>query len=129
MKKQSTKKKLKYTFTVDRKTWLRGEGSDDSKLLRESDGKMCCLGFACLQLGNVKKDSLKDVQVPVRIPGKERDKLLSTPLEFLISADNESCDIRLEMMTFNDVKGLSYKQREKQLKKLFAAKNIQIKFI
>lgn len=36
---------------VDRKTWLRGEGSYSSFLLRPNDGKMCCLGFACKALG------------------------------------------------------------------------------
>jgi len=33
---------------VDRTTWLRGEGSEPSRLLRRSDGKMCCLGSVCL---------------------------------------------------------------------------------
>jgi hypothetical protein len=32
-------------LTVDRKTWLRGEGDRVSRLLRPSDGQMCCLGF------------------------------------------------------------------------------------
>jgi len=36
---------------IDRTKWLRGEGSDASRLLRPSDGKMCCLGFACLAAG------------------------------------------------------------------------------
>lgn len=38
-------------FTISRKTWLRGEGSTDSSLLRVKDGKMCCLGSICLQGG------------------------------------------------------------------------------
>jgi len=32
------------SFVVDRKTWLRGEGTEKSFLLRE-DHKRCCLGF------------------------------------------------------------------------------------
>ena len=36
---------------IDRRTWLRGEGASQSFLLREADGKMCCLGFACLAAG------------------------------------------------------------------------------
>lgn len=31
-------------FTIDRKSWYRGNGPAVSKLLRE-DGKMCCVGF------------------------------------------------------------------------------------
>ena len=35
----------KKSFTINRKKWLRGEGDDDSRLLRSTDNKMCCLGF------------------------------------------------------------------------------------
>lgn len=36
---------------IDRSKWLRGEGETASKLLRERDGKMCCLGFYLLSCG------------------------------------------------------------------------------
>lgn len=37
---------------VDRKRWLHGEGRDGfSVLYREEDGKMCCIGFACVEAG------------------------------------------------------------------------------
>lgn len=48
---------------VDRRTWLRGEGAWDSSLLRKSDNKMCCLGFACEQAG-VPRERLMDVSYP-----------------------------------------------------------------
>lgn len=35
--------------TVDRDRWIRGE--INSRLLREGDRKMCCLGFACIAAG------------------------------------------------------------------------------
>jgi hypothetical protein len=38
-------------FVIDRSKWLRGEGTGDSFLLRPSDGKMCCVGQMCKQLG------------------------------------------------------------------------------
>lgn len=38
-------------FTVERSKWLRGEGHQESALLRESDGKMCCMGFYALACG------------------------------------------------------------------------------
>lgn len=50
-------------FTVDRKRWLRGEGEPRSRLLRSSDGKMCCLGFACLAAGHT-EDEIRDVATP-----------------------------------------------------------------
>lgn len=36
---------------IDRRRWLRGEGPDASRLLRKTDGKMCCLGFVCEAVG------------------------------------------------------------------------------
>lgn len=37
-------------FIVDRKTWYRGKGSDESMLLRD-DGMRCCIGFVGKQCG------------------------------------------------------------------------------
>jgi hypothetical protein len=36
---------------INRRGWLKGEGSDASKLLRESDGLRCCIGFAASAAG------------------------------------------------------------------------------
>ena len=43
---------------IDRKKWLHGEGSARSFLLREEDGKMCCLGFYALSKGYSKEEIL-----------------------------------------------------------------------
>lgn len=51
---------------VNRKTWLRGEGEDNSGLYRSSDGKMCCLGFAGIVCGyNI--DELDDNKTPIGV--------------------------------------------------------------
>jgi hypothetical protein len=36
---------------ISRKIWLRGEGPSNSKLLRTTDQKMCCLGILLEQSG------------------------------------------------------------------------------
>lgn len=41
----------KQVVVIEREKWLHGEGSLESCLLRSSDGKMCCLGFASLACG------------------------------------------------------------------------------
>lgn len=46
-------------LVIDRSKWLRGEGSSNSKLLRESDGKMCCLGFYAKQCGYTDEEILQ----------------------------------------------------------------------
>lgn len=38
-------------FTVDRKTWYRGQDNLKSRLLREKDGMRCCIGFVGQQCG------------------------------------------------------------------------------
>jgi hypothetical protein len=38
-------------LVIDRTIWLRGEGGSKSYLLREGDGKMCCLGFDAIEYG------------------------------------------------------------------------------
>lgn len=36
---------------VDRKTWYRGKGGTQSRLVRPFDNKKCCIGFLGLALG------------------------------------------------------------------------------
>jgi hypothetical protein len=62
-------------FTVDRKRWLRGEGERNSLLLRESDGKMCCLGFACLAAGHTESD-IRGVATPTGISMERHGRCL-----------------------------------------------------
>lgn len=45
-------------LVIDRSRWLRGEGSSRSRLLRSSDGKMCCVGFFALACGLTPADIL-----------------------------------------------------------------------
>lgn len=59
------------TVTVRRSTWLRGEGSFRSFLLRPSDGKMCCLGFCLVELGR-SKEEITDKKAPNSFLGKHR---------------------------------------------------------
>lgn len=53
---------------IDRQTWLRGEGSDNSRLFRVEDGKMCCLGSFAIQLAGLTKDQIAGVATPDTIP-------------------------------------------------------------
>lgn len=61
---------------IDRSRWLRGEGPEDSRLLRSTDGKMCCLGFCLLELGKT-EDEIRDVPAPLEtkriLQGKPED--------------------------------------------------------
>jgi hypothetical protein len=50
------------TYTVKRSQWYRGNGSDQSKLLRE-DGQRCCIGFVGQQCGIKDADLLDNASV------------------------------------------------------------------
>ncbi len=102
----NSKPKQKMRFKVDRRTWYRGKGAAGSKLLRESDGKMCCLGSVALQCG-VKKEAIKNIAIPANIPkGK---KLLP---EWVV----KNCS---DAMICNDKPSISDDKREARLKKIF----------
>lgn len=49
-------------FTIDRERWSRG-GDPEPKLVRSTDGKMCCLGFFLLACG-VSREELLDKDEP-----------------------------------------------------------------
>ena len=67
---------------IDRNRWLRGEGSGVSRLLRSTDGKMCCLGFCMLALGRT-EEQIRDVTTPA---AKERLGFNETPLSVPVEA-------------------------------------------
>lgn len=50
---------------IDRTRWLRGE-PHKSKLLRESDGKMCCLGFHALACGYT-EEQIASKSTPIQL--------------------------------------------------------------
>jgi hypothetical protein len=60
-------------FTIKRSLWLRGEGSTKSRLLRESDGKMCCLGQYALACG-LSRSQIEGCEAPISLITHSRMK-------------------------------------------------------
>jgi hypothetical protein len=52
---------------IPRDKWLRGEGGDDSYLLREEDQMQCCVGFY-LEACGIARDDLVGVRTAQKIP-------------------------------------------------------------
>ena len=118
-------------FTVSRKRWLRGEGSDASTLLRQKDSKMCCLGFFAMQVCGAKESDIYDLQAPscawrtVKWPEKvwrEND------MNGERSAARESMEIN-GLMQINDEVNLSEIDREAMLKEDFKAFGYEVEFV
>ena len=72
MTKKINRKPIK-EFTVNRKTWIRGDNLN-SYLLRSDDNKMCCLGFFCLASG-LTEDQIRNITEPNALFQHELNKL------------------------------------------------------
>jgi len=96
-------------FTVDRKTWLRGEKTN-SYLLRPVDGKKCCVGFFALAEKKFTKTHLKGKFDYGDISKVDRDPFAG-------------------IYCINDDPGITDKKRERLLKKKFAELGHEVEFI
>lgn len=121
--------KIPKQFTVKRSKWLRGEGLVHSYLLREEDGKMCCVGFLTKECGFTDKDILcKQAldQLLDEIRNREADSEECTDLtalgrlEHFISSKG--------IYDRNDDESIMDSSREKRLIKSFKAFGITLTF-
>ena len=124
--------KKKFTFTVDRRTWLRG--TSKSALLKTSGkhkGEMCCLCHCAIACGFTKKD-IANKPMPSAIFGKKYkcvEPVIDTMLKpTLNNAGYYDTDTVCRIAATNDDKKIGDTERERRLEKLFAELNIKIKF-
>lgn len=118
------------TLVINRKKWLHGEGGGRSYLLREKDGKMCCLGFRALQCGATKKQ-IMGIKTPdelfrergVRLKGLVRSKKTCTPAGTHLMNTNDGLQPR---------EGWAHVEnsaREAEIIKAFRKLGVSVKFI
>ncbi len=120
---------------IDRKTWLRGVGSNDSVYkvrLRTEEGEQCCLGFVCKKLGLKNKDIL-DVGRPGHLVrydnfAQRNAKEKLTPVLLKVKEPTEKAWVE-EAITINDDSLMSETEREEKLTKLFAKNGLDVKFV
>ena len=115
--------KVPKTLIVQRKKWLRGEG--DSYLKREKDGKMCCLGFACLAAGLKPKEILG-----IESPATVCENLEDSVIQSLVLSKNptENTTLCYKMMCTNDSLNIDDVDREANLTKLFKRMGTKVIF-
>lgn len=87
-------------FIVYREDWHRGKGAHGSKLIREEDDKLCCLGFLALQCGMpahkiLGKGFFSEVSEIAAIP----EKVVKNQYDIGKLNDKESLDDREEQLT------------------------------
>lgn len=88
-------------FTVYTKVWLRGEGGHASCLLRDSDGKMCCIGQFALAVGTP-RGMLQNQPSPASLLRKTVKKAdIPAEMRELIFAGRNTNEV-LDLMSCND---------------------------
>ena len=109
-------------LVIDRREWLRGEGSVESYLLR-GDGKLCCLGILGRKLG-IADEYLAGRNYPRDLP-LEAD-LMKYP-EALHEADG-NLNLACRIADTNDSEGISDAVRERDLVPLMLEAGIVVTF-
>jgi hypothetical protein len=126
-------------FRVSRRRWLRGllENSLVQSCLLSTapgyKGKMCCLGFACLQLGQKAVD-ITDVEFPQDINDEAKtqaliDAGLVKKRDLPYGPDYVNSTLSATAAYINDDPDISDRDRERQLRTLFKAHGHQIVFV
>jgi hypothetical protein len=114
-------------YIIDRTKWLRGEGFEHSKLLREIDQKMCCLGQIALQCGIAGSDLL-GTNTP-DVVGLERfPKWFQTATKTRPPESSRHSDVSKAMM-INDERNTTDAEKEKALWSIFLSHGDELEFI
>lgn len=116
-------------FVIDRKIWLRGEGSERSALLRAEDGKMCCLGIFLDKCG-VPRGRLKGAANPMD-PFRPQQDLNDVPKPAQCLFDKGSLRSQVfNLMGINDAVGeVSEGVREERIAQEFADIGVRVTFV
>lgn len=113
------------TVVVKRSEWLRGEGMSGSRLYRPSDGKRCCIGFACRQLLAMSDEDISDRHAlwrPEAIDGW-------MAAHSVASAEGWVGDWLEDAYDLNDLRGISDADRERALIALGHEHGIDFQFV
>lgn len=116
---------------IERSKWLHGEGSEESRLLRSEDGKMCCLGFFALSC-NLTPDHISDEPTPNEVGIRMWDQNVADWLwddaSGLEAASYLSSDCQA-LMDINDSVIITEDDREKQIATIFASRGVEVEFV
>ncbi len=113
---------------IPRSQWYRGKGGYASRLLidspdKDKDGKRCCLGHVCSQLG-VPDEDLKNVAL-IRdiVYNPKTSKNVLEKVTLLLDEGGRENSYVCDMYRENDDDDTSDETREQELKRLFSLSN------
>lgn len=126
-------REITHTFTIERSSWIRGEGAK-ARLLRTKDQKRCCMGFFLKSLG-VEDDSLRAEKTVAQLLLKEthdgEDFKTISILEkqsWLFSSPGADSEAAIHLMLTNDKPYLDDHRREIDISMAFLAQGIRVWF-
>lgn len=118
---------MKHKLVIERAKWLRGSG--DSMMLMPaagysegSAGKMCCLGFAAIQLAGLEPRDIEGDYNP------NAEMCHGTPMEPFCHYAHDYDPGSIAMRVNDDV-NMPEEKREEHLTRLFAQHDIEVEFI
>ena len=110
-------------LVIDKKFWIRGDGYEYSKLLRTSDGKMCCLGFLALECG-LDEGRIENMETPTDV-GKNGSEFWDWLMEDN-GLDSVECT---RVVRINDNSHVSDSERMRELYDIFSEHEIDVTFV
>ena len=116
---------------IDRSKWRTGgadfnETHGDTNLLN-GKGNMCCLGFYCLQLGEMNEYEILGIGLPEDLDFHKDD--IGDNMFHLIHEDNfRNTVFTSEAIDINDAKLLTNEQREKAIEEHFKKIDVEVVF-
>lgn len=126
-------------LVIDESKWLRGAEAYDgdinaSALLRERDGKMCCLGFLGLELGCSRNEILNQGELSEVL---ERDRAMDLGLVTARESSDEdgnyyastSNALESEIIEVNDDRDMPDQVRKSRLVPLFQRIGWELEFV
>jgi hypothetical protein len=118
-------------FTIDRSKWACGPNGSTSvlgNLLRDDDGRMCCLGFYAIACGATEKEILGRGDYEDSTIGPSTIAKLPTDLVKPLPEDTVvSSTVHDKLIRANDAK-TTRARREARIKKLFKSIGVTLRF-
>lgn len=105
----------------DKWNWTHGE----TKLLNEK-GNMCCLGFYCLQLGEISKNQILGISLPEDL--NNVNVYDDAMLHLVYKNDLRNTHFTEEAIDINDAEELTNEEREKEIIKHFKQIDVEVVF-
>lgn len=124
-------------LVIYRDSWLRGEGEENSKLLRSSDNKLSCSGFFCLACGVSRQDitdksSIREVHRYDLLPAwfvVTGYHYLRTAIKTIKTHQVAETKISHDLRVINNNINTSDQSKEASIISLFKTHEIDVEFI